>query len=154
MFARLVLPLSLLVLASCAARRIPGSEIEDTEDTRAILEVLGLYQQALHKRDPTGLLALVSRDYHDDLGTPTPADDLDRATLEEELPRRLGALSDVKVDLSVRTIDVEGERASAVYYFDSSYRIPAINNPQRADSDLARMDLRREGKSWKIVKGL
>lgn len=151
----LVLPaLSALSLGACAAKRLPGSDIEDTKDTRAILEVLRQYQNALMKQDAQAILALVSPTFHDDLGTRNPADDVDHAKLQRELPGKLAALTDVNVDLSLREITFDGPRAFAVFYFDTSYRIPKIQNPQRADSDLARMEFAREDGKWMIIRGL
>jgi len=150
-----VLPALLaLTLGACAAKRLPGSNIEDTRDTRAILEVLREYQNALMKQDAQAILALVSPSFHDDLGTRTPLDDVNRATLERDLPQKLAALTDVNVDISLREITFDGPRAYAVFYFDTSYRIPKIQEPQRADSDLARMELAREDGKWKIIRGL
>lgn len=151
---RLLLAVSLLSLGACATKRLPGSDIEDTKDTRAILEVMSHYQNALMKQDAQAVLALVSQSFHDDLGTRTPLDDIDRARLERELPQKLAAFTDIDVDLSLREIGFDGPRAFAVFYFDTSYRIPKIQDPQRADSDLARMEFAREDGKWMIIRGL
>lgn len=143
-----------LLLSACAARQIPGSDIADTKDTRAILEVLEQYQSALQQQDAAAILALVSPTFRDDLGNTNPSDDLTYAKLQEELPAQLERLSDVNVSISVREIEVERNEAFAVFYFDSSYRVSRIRDAQRADSDLARMTFRKEDGQWRITKGL
>ena len=56
----------------CSPKRIPGTEIEDTGDNRAVYEVVRAYQKALEGRDAAAILALVSPDYFDAAGTPDP----------------------------------------------------------------------------------
>ena len=150
----LLVALSVLALSACAARQIPGSDIKDTKDTRAILEVLEQYQAALQQKDAPAVLALVSPSYRDDLGNTNPSDDMTYATLQKQLPEQLERLSDVNVSISVREIEVNRNEAFAVFYYDSSYRVSRIRDPQRSDSDLARMTFRREDGQWKITKGL
>ncbi|MCI0569801.1 MAG: nuclear transport factor 2 family protein [Myxococcaceae bacterium] len=154
MHIRTALAALLLLLAACAPRRIPDTDIPDTRDTRAILEVLRQYREATEKRDAQALLALVSPTFHDDAGTGTPADDMDYARLQQVLPEKLAALKDVQLELSVRRIDVEGDEATAVFYYTTSYLIPGVTQKAQSDSDLMEMKLRREGGTWKIRSGL
>src|SRR5262245_10254385 len=109
MHLRTALATFLLLLIACTPRRIPGTEIEDTKDTQAILDVLKKYRAATEARDAEALIALVSESFSDDAGTATPQDDLNYADLRKTLPERLAALKDVKIELSVRRIDVEGD---------------------------------------------
>lgn len=150
----LLVTLSALLLSACSTKRIPGSDIEDTRDTRAILEVLEQYQAALQQKDAAAVLALVSPSFRDDLGNTNPSDDMTYATLEKELPGRFERLSDVNVSISVREIEVARDQAFAVFYYDSSYRISKVREAQRSDSDLGRMTFRKEDGEWKITKGL
>ena len=149
---------SLLILKPAAdAAELPGSG--DTLALWELLATLGAADLTAARvvephLDAQAILALVSPSFHDDLGTRTPLDDVNRATLERDLPQKLAALTDVNVDISLREITFDGPRAYAVFYFDTSYRIPKIQEPQRADSDLARMELAREDGKWKIIRGL
>jgi hypothetical protein len=142
--------------SGCAARRIPGTDIPDTSDTQAILGVLREYRAASEARDAGRILALASPAFRDDAGTPTPEDDLDYERLQQVLPRLLQATPELKLDVSVRRIDVQGETARAVFYFTNTYKLAAGSGAARprSDSDLKEMQLRREDGAWKVLSGL
>ncbi|HET6410478.1 MAG TPA: hypothetical protein VFG53_00315 [Anaeromyxobacter sp.] len=148
MTARLPAPLLALALA-CAPRYLPGSDIRDTPDTRAIATVLETYRQAMEKRDPRAVLDLVAPDYFDE-----SAEDLDRAGLEKRL-NDLKDLSTLRLQLSVRGIEVQGDQGQAEVYFDQYYRVNTPNGPvARHDADVHRMKFKRIGGAWKITAGL
>ncbi|HEY7724986.1 MAG TPA: nuclear transport factor 2 family protein [Anaeromyxobacteraceae bacterium] len=142
-------------LAGCSPRRIPGTEIPDTADTRAIVGLLDRYRQAVERRDPAAVLALVSGGYFDDAGTPDPADDLDRTTLEKVLPQDLGRLASVRFDVRVNDVRVDGDRAEAFLRFDARYRITTRGGEvPKAQTDVSRVVLVREKAGWRIASGL
>src|SRR5512145_1350013 len=135
----------LLALAACAVHRIPGTEITDNVDNRAIYAVVQGYAEALQRRDAAALLALASPDYFDNAGTADPADDLDFARLEQTLPADLAKLESLRVQ--VQAVRAEGDTATVELWTDGWYR---IQTPQgvvpRRDQDLHRMKLlRRDG---------
>lgn len=152
------IPLALVALATlafgCAHKTLPGTEIPDNKDTRAIVEVLEKYRKALEHKDPEGVIALLADSFHDNAGTGTPEDDLDYRTVRQIIPRRLASLQDVRIDFNVRTIDVEGDQAIVVYKYESQYALPAYKSRPLRDSDLQQMSLRRMGSEWKIVSGI
>jgi hypothetical protein len=142
-------------LAGCSPRRIQGTEIPDTADTRAIVGLLDRYRQAVERRDPVAVLALVSTRYFDDAGTPEPADDLDRATLEKVLPQDLARLTSVRFEVRVNDVRVDGDRAEAFLRFDARYRITTRGGEvPKAQADVSRVVLVRERGAWRIASGL
>lgn len=155
MTSRLAPSILLLLLASCAPRLLPGTEIRDTRDTRAITEVLGQYRQAMEKRDSKAVLALVAPDYFDTAGTSGLEDDVDRAELEKRLPADLEKVESVRLELTLRKLDVQGDRAEAEVFYEGWYRVktPGGAVPRR-DTDLQRMKLRKLNDAWKFVSGL
>jgi ketosteroid isomerase-like protein len=150
-----LLALALLVAAGCSPRRIPGTEIEATRDTEAIYEVVRAYQQAMEKRDADAVLALVAPTYFDGAGTPDPGDDLDRGRLETTVREDLARAEGIRMEFTVRKIEVKGDEAFAEVFYDSYYRVqtPAGAIPRR-DSDVHRLQLRRLQGAWKIASGL
>jgi len=146
---------ALLLLAACAAHRIPGTDVADTDDNRAVYAVVQGYADALQRRDAAALLALASPAYFDNGGTADPADDLDFARLEQTLPVDLGRLESLRVQVQVRGITVEGDVAVAELWTDGWYR---IQTPQgvvpRRDQDLHRMRLARRDGVWKVIAGM
>ncbi len=141
--------------AACAPPRIPGTEIPSNPDTRAVYDVVAKYRQALENRDVQGILALVSPAYYDTAGTPDPADDLDRARLEKSLSEELPKADNLRVNFTLRRIDVKGDDAQAELFFDTYYRVktPTVTIPRR-DSDVQRLRLKRMDGQWKFVSGL
>lgn len=153
--AALALALATLGVAGCSPNRIPGTEIRNTKDTRAIFGVVQTYRQAMEKKDAPAVLSLVAPTYYDTAGTPDPADDLDRARLEQTLTADLEKAESIRLELTVRRIDVKGEDAEAEVFYEAFYRVktPSGVVPRR-DSDIHRMKLQRAGADWKIIAGL
>ena len=143
--------LVLLALAGCGAKRIPGTDLEDTGDTRAIIDVIARYNAALEARDAAGILAVVDPAFYDDAGTLIPDDDIDIQRLKTIIPQRLARLSDVAVRIDIKTIDVKGDKASVVYTWVSVYKLAGKT---LTESDIKRMALKRESDGWKILSGI
>jgi len=158
-FASSVVAVALAVLtplAGCTgAKRIPGTEIRDTPDARAIVAVIDSYRQAAERRDAAGVLALVSESYFDDAGTADPSDDIDYLQLKQRLPEHFRKLSAVRLNIGVREIEVKGERAIANVFYDGHYRVStASGEASKSTSDVSQMHFVREFGTWKIVSGL
>jgi ketosteroid isomerase-like protein len=147
--------LAALLAVGCAPKRIPGTEIRDTPDTRAVVAAIDAYRQAAERRDANAVMALVSTRYFDDAGTPDPRDDLDYDGLRRKLLQDYPKITALRLDIAVRKIDVEGDRAAAYVYYDERYTIATKNGevPKQA-SDQNRLLLVREGEAWRFVSGL
>jgi hypothetical protein len=147
--------LAVAVLASgCAARRIPGTDIEDNADTRAILTVLERFRVAVETKDSNTLIGLVSPSFKDNAGTATPDDDLDYSSLQKKLPQRFAKVEDVHLDVNVRRIELKNDVASVIYYYTMSFRMPSLSGKLRTESEIKQMLLRREQGQWKITSGV
>lgn len=148
---RALLSLIVVAAAGCGPHHIPGTDLEDTGDTRAIIDVISRYNSALEARDANGILALVDPEFRDNAGTLTPEDDIDIERLRTVLPQRLAKLQDVAVRIEIKAIDVKGDHAQAVYTWVSQFK---LNGKSRTESDIKRMELRRWADGWKIVSGI
>jgi hypothetical protein len=157
MTTRLALLALLLAAATagCSPKRIPGTQIESTADSRAVYDVVQAYRQGLERRDAAAVLALVAPTYFDTAGTPDPSDDLDRAALEAAIAQDMARAEGVRVEFTVRKIEVAGQDAEAELFYDSYYRVQTPGGPRpRRDSDIHRMKLKKLAGQWKIVAGL
>jgi ketosteroid isomerase-like protein len=158
MTTRSAAPLALamaLAAAACSPKRIPGTEIPDNDDTRALVALVEKYQAAAEARDAAAVLALVSPAYLDDAGTPDPSDDLDYGLLAKALPVDLARVSGVRMQLQIRDIRVEGDRAQVYVRYDARYRVATrAGEVAKAQADVSRLVMVRERGAWKIVSGL
>jgi ketosteroid isomerase-like protein len=147
--------IALIGAAACSPKRIPGTQIEDTADTRAVNEIVQAYRKAMESRDAPAVLALVAPTYFDNAGTPDPSDDLDRAGLEAALVQDLARADAIRLELTVRKIEVSGDDAQVELFYDSYYKVktPGREVPRR-DSDIERMKLKKIGGAWRFVSGL
>ncbi len=153
MLVRRLAPLLALALA-CSPRYLKGTEIRDTPDTRAIANALEAYREAMEKRDPQAIMALVAPSYFDNAGTPDPGDDVDRAGLEKRL-QDLTEVSALRLQLTVRDIQAKGDEGQAEVFFDQYYRVTTPNGPvARHDADIHRMTLKKIDKKWLFTSGL
>jgi len=151
----LAVPLAVLALAACAGRRIPGTDIKDNADTRAVVAAIDAYRQAAERRDAGAVLALVSPKYFDDAGTPDPGDDVDYAQLKKRLTDDYQKVTAIRLEMGVKKIEVEGDRAAAYVFYDEHYRITTkAGEIAKQASDQHRMQLVRESGAWKFVSGL
>jgi hypothetical protein len=151
--ALLVIPL-LLLAAACTPRRIPGTEITDTDDSRAVLAIMERYRAALEARDAKAIQALVAEDFHENGGTESPDDDLTYANLAPHLANLFQRLDNPKVEVSVRRVDIEDGVATAIYYWNASWRMPSLTSRPQSDSELEQMVLKKTEGQWKIVSGI
>ncbi len=146
--------LAVLALA-CGAHRIPGTTIEDTPDTRAIVATIDAYRQAAERRDAPAVLALVSTKYFDDAGTPDPADDIDYPQLVKRLTADYAKITSLRLDIGVRRVEVKDDHAAAYVFYDEHFRIQTRTaEVAKSASDTQRMQLVREDGQWKFVSGL
>ncbi|MDY7225405.1 YybH family protein [Hyalangium rubrum] len=151
---RALLIVPLLLAAACTPRRIPGTELADTEDTRAILAVMERYRSALEAKDAKAIQTLVSKNFREDGGTETTDDDLTYENLDEHLSNLFQRLDNPKVELSIRRVDVQDEQATAIYYWNASWKLPSLTNRGQNDSELEQMLFQRQDGEWKIVSGI
>lgn len=152
---RLLCP-ALLAVAACGPKYIGETEIPNTEDNRAIVDVIAAYKKALEARDVDAIMALVSPGFFETSGTPEGSDDYDRAGLERKLTDWFSHVRALKADIRVKSIDVTDDKASARYFFEFNYQIapPGELPVWKREADTAEMRFVLEDGAWKVVAGL
>jgi hypothetical protein len=157
---RLIVKTSLLLVlvtlsASCV-RKIPGTEIDDTSDTRAVLDTVERYRNAFERRDVATVVEMADERFHDDAGTGAVDDDLEYRTLSTVLPMRLQKLEDMRLQVDVRRIEFENEnqQARVTYTYSMSFKMPQLSGRPQNESDIKQMVLVRAGPTWKILSGI
>jgi hypothetical protein len=153
----LVVVLLATVATGCGARKLPGSDIDDTSDTRAVIDVVNAYRHAVEARNPQALIDMVDESFRDDGGSANPDDDLEYKTLFTALPARFLKVQDVKLDVTVRRIEFDDDvtRARVTYSYQMSFRIPEFTSRTQSETDIKQMTLKRvSDKQWKITSGI
>ncbi len=143
---------------SCAARKIPGTDIDDTSDTRAVIDVINKYRVAVEERNPQAIVAMADETFRDDGGSSSPDDDLDYRRLKDALGQRFSRMEDVKLDMSVRKVEFDEGSANArvTYTYTVSFKLPGLTTRTQSETDIKQMLLKRGDRqaSWLIVSGI
>jgi hypothetical protein len=146
-----------LVATGCSVHKIPGTDLDDNDDTRAILDVMERYRTAVEQKDAQTLIGLVSESFKDDGGSTDPEDDLSYKDLYTKLPARLEKLEDIRLELNVKKIefteDLSGARAT--YTYTETFRMPKLSQKPQSETEIKQMIFKRvDKKVWKIVSGV
>ena len=144
-----------LALAACAPSLIPGTNIADNKEDRAVLDVLSQYQQAAQALDPDGILQLASPRYFDKSYMDRGRSPIDYAHLQKTLTDKFGRLKSLKMEITPKELAVNGDEARVDYFLVMHF---SVVEPQGekwfSESDDERMTLAREDGHWKVVAGL
>ena len=131
----ILLAVGLVALAGCM-KKIPGTEIDDTSDSRAILDVMTAYRSAVEQRNAQGIIDLADPAFRDDGGSSGPD------------------------DLYSHEDEFEAANAARVTYtYTLSFKMPTLSGRTQTDTDIKQMVLRRSDESngkarWRIVSGI
>lgn len=132
------------------------SEIPDTAENRAVVNVLIQYRNALVTKDVGTLKRLVSDTYYENAGTTdSTRDDYGAAELPDVFELLASKADEIKFDIELKHVEVKGDKAMVDYEFKYAYRF-AVGDQQNWDAgtDLNRLELFAENGEWKIISGL
>ncbi len=146
--------------AGCTPKKIPGTDINDNDDTRAILDVIEAYRRAYEKKDTQTIVALLDEGFREDGGSSTPDDDFEFKTAAPKLASIFERVEDVRLDVSVRKIEFDDKmvKARAVYTWSSTFKLPTLSTRPQAESEIKQMTFRRPDNrkktAWRITSGI
>jgi hypothetical protein len=142
---------------ACAHQRLlPGTQVADNVDNRAILATIEVYRMRLLEKNVEGLLNLASSAYFEDAGTPTAEDDYGYDGLKYVLTNRLARLKSLRYDIQYRNVRVKGSRAEVEVFLSGAFEVIAESGDRyRRVSDYHMFELERGDKEkWKFVSGM
>jgi hypothetical protein len=144
------------VLTACGHGNIPNTRVPDTSDNREVVDFVEKYRQAVEERNVGSLLVLASRDYHDDMGTPSGEDDIDYERLREILLRMRDEVDTARYQISYRDITfAQGERVHVDVMYTGWFRIETPDGPKwERRLEPHRLVLAREDGQYRIVSGM
>lgn len=129
--------------------RAPGAKPAEAE----VLAALGAYRRAMIARDVRALKAMVHPRYMDDAGTPSRADDVDRATLVGRLDKTVGGLIQVRYAIFEPRVRFDAPDLAVVEArVEAAYEMAPGRWHRHADRN--RFVLRRHLGKWLFVRGM
>lgn len=146
---------SLACLVACSHATLPGTNIPDSPQTRAVLDVFSRYRDALEARDATSILTLAAPAYYDAGDASRSIGPTDYASLQKKLQADFARVTGVKLEATVKDIEVKGDEARLDYFQVLRYAIATPSGERwKSESDDARMRFVRVDGAWKIASGL
>ncbi len=148
--------LAALLAAGCTAKRIPGLAIAlaDTPENRAIVKLMDDYRDAYEHKDIDKIVAMASKKFYEDSGTPETSDDYAFDGLKEHFGEHFKHLKKVQLNIQLRKVKIKGDKAKVDYRYITRYLmdLPSGEKWQVTD-ELNRMDLVKEKGEWKVISG-
>ena len=141
---------TLAMLTGCKPDLLPGTNIEDTSDNRAVVEFVEEYRTVVESRSADAVLDLVAEDYFEDQGTATDEDDYGIEKLREDLDKHFQHADVIQLKVEVQHISYYPEKELVHVYYRylqrAHLKLPA-GNQWVTDSDTNRLVLRQKGMS-------
>lgn len=170
---RIVLLLTLsTTLIGCASEFLRGEEfhsedvdfliddearIRDTQEHRAVLEVMAKYRQAIVKKDFGTLNRLVSAEYYDNASTTnTTRDDYGRQQLDELFEMLANHAESIQYRITIKDVLIERGEAFIDYEYRYAYQFKVGEELSwDAGVEVNRVTLRKiSDEQWQILSGL
>ncbi|HEY5677336.1 MAG TPA: hypothetical protein VI356_18410 [Myxococcales bacterium] len=144
-----------LLAAACSHNTLPGTNIPDNSQTRAILDVFQHYKNALEARDSSALLALAARTYSDRGDVARGIPPTDYSTLQQKLKTDFAKVTGIKLEATIKDLKIADEQANLDYFEVLRYSVATPTGEKwKSESDDTRMRFARVDGQWKIVSGL
>ncbi len=145
----------LFILPSCKRPLIPGTDIMDTPQTKAIIALLITYRTRYEKKDLDGIMSLISESFMEDNDPTNPDDDYDKRGLRKKLKEFFDSTNMVKLDITVTDIEVKGGVARVKYSYTIGYIIKGdLTKKMRFIEGKEIMVLVKESGRWYIEGGI
>lgn len=150
-----LLGLSALIFVGCGHQVIPNTRVEDTKENREILDFCEEYRTAVEKRDTVKLLSLASKDYFDDMGTPSGDDDIDYDGLVDGLKRVREEVLAARYQISYRSITHTPDRVLVDMLYTGWFRVETTEGARwRRRLQPHRIVLARQDDGYRILSGM
>ena len=144
-----------LLFMGCGAKLIPGTKLADTLENRSLVSIVEKYRRAMEARDVDGLLALASKDYKEDGGTPGTTDDYGYEGLKRVLGERFAKVRALRLQVVVSRVDLAGNRARIEYRWEMQCQYTHKEKVGwHVKTDDNRFELERVNGQWLFTSGL
>ncbi len=147
--------IALLPLA-CAKTYIPNTDVQDTSENRNIILFCEKYRHAMEDRSVGDLLKLMSPAYFEDAGNIKNEDDADFEAMRQFLTGDFLKTTGIRYEIRYRRVTLtETNHIFVDYSYAAAWKIPGAKNEEwHHEVTDNRLDLVRDGESFKIVSGM
>jgi hypothetical protein len=145
-----------LSAAGCSKTYIPNTDVEDTSENRQVILFCEQYRHALEDKNVGQLLKMMSPAYFEDGGNTKNEDDADYDRTREFLTGDFLKTAGIRYEIRYRRVTFTPTNHIYVdYTYAAAWKLPGVKNDEWhhkvADN---RLDLVREGDSYKILAGM
>ncbi len=117
---------AVLASVACQAQKIPNTDVDDTDENRAIVDFCEKYRKAVERRNVQLLMDLAHPDYYEDGGNIDSADDIDRTQLQEYLEGEFSDAKAIRYEIRYRRIGKgRNDKVLVDYTYSASYQLPS-----------------------------
>jgi hypothetical protein len=153
------------LLVGCSSHYIPNTDVDDTDENRAIVSFCESYRRAVERKDIPALVEMASQDYYENGGNLDASDDIDYAGLQDYLAKKFEDAKGIRYEIRYRRVievdveSVEDDEDKAVifvdYTYSGSYRVATkVGEMWRSTVEENRLELIAHGDSYRIVAGM
>jgi ketosteroid isomerase-like protein len=155
MLKRLLLCTALVFALACTSKKIPGTNLSDTESNRALIEMLDDYRRAVEDEDVEAIVRLLDENFSDDGGTADVADDMEYANVREKLQTYFSRVKNIRLQMTFRKLE-RSKSQPDIYFVSYSYMLSfSMGDKNMQDSDVKLMHVRKtKDGSWRILNGI
>lgn len=148
-----------LATTHCATKLIPGTQARDTPQNREIYDILRHLVTKMRAKNIDDIVAVVSKSYFEDMGTPQQDDDYGYETLKDKiLPKTFSAVDDIFLSIDVHDIVVRDNdnyaHVDIRYLSRAKVRLPEGEPTWDSHKEFNRLIFAREDGRWMVVSGL
>jgi len=142
---------------------VAGTRIPYSPNNKSVLDAVEAYRLAVERKDTGALMLMAHKQYWEDSGSPSGADDYGYDGLRNVLTSRFALASDIRYSMRYMGVAQQcngelepGCKASVDVLIDASYTVQnAYGQPSRPDKrDQNQLVLEWDGKRWMFLSGM
>ncbi|MBI5529849.1 MAG: hypothetical protein HY897_26290 [Deltaproteobacteria bacterium] len=148
------------LLFACEPKVIPGTQIQDTPETRSLATlVVEKYRRAMEAREADTIAGMCSPRFHETGGTPGAEDDYNLDGLKKRLAEKFKRIKAMTLDIVLIDINIDEEKqpntAAVKYHYFLKYLVEFPHEEKwETQSEDAQMLFTLENAEWKVTSGL
>lgn len=119
----------LMVSIACSTKFIPGTKIEDSDESRQVIKTVETYRKAMERRDADMLIALASKNYFEKNGDTNSKNNYDYAGLVRFLrSSEFRKITDLRLTILYKSLTFNEARnvATVKIYYTVEFKMPPI----------------------------